>query len=264
MSDDRPDTSPTADLGLQLAQLAHLHGQGVCSQMKEFSAAKQRIINEKPTQQTAEPPALKPTPVLSDGENKRGTRADELKAENAELRKRGLDLSSKDTGTGPKTRQQISKEQATPSASQTASAKFGWPMNLGLIAGAILFTVSADRWPDPASSEDFIGSLIDGVMGWGAWWGNLFVSESRSAEDANVSGIGERPVFTLKEAVEACQVSLKTIRRRRDKGDFPNSYRSATRAQSPWLIPVTDLIAAGLTPGKPAPPEEPPGLAEPS
>ena len=85
--------------------------------------------------------------------------------------------------------------------------------------------------------------------------GNLFVSESRSAEDANVSGIGERPVFTLKEAAEACQVSLKTIRRRRDKGDFPNSYRSATRAQSPWLIPVTDLIAAGLTPGKPAPPE---------
>ena len=87
--------------------------------------------------------------------------------------------------------------------------------------------------------------------------GNLFVSESRSAEDANVSGIGERPVFTLKEAAEACQVSLKTIRRRRDKGDFPNSYRSASRAQSPWLIPVTDLIAAGLTPGKPAPPEEP-------
>ena len=74
----------------------------------------------------------------------------------------------------------------------------------------------------------------------------------------------ERPVFTLKEAAEACQVSLKTIRRRRDKGDFPNSYRSASRAQSPWLIPVTDLIAAGLTPGKPAPPEEPPGPAEPS
>ena len=45
---------------------------------------------------------------------------------------------------------------------------------------------------------------------------------------------------------------------------FPNSYRSASRAQSPWLIPVTDLIAAGLTPGKPAPPEEPPGPAEPS
>ena len=61
MSDDRPDTSPTADLGLQLAQLADLHGQGVLSD-EEFSAAKQRIINEKPTQRTAEPPAPKPTP----------------------------------------------------------------------------------------------------------------------------------------------------------------------------------------------------------
>ena len=61
-----------------------------------------------------------------------------------------------------------------------------------------------------------------------------------------------RPVLTLKEAAEACQVNLKTICRPRDKGDFPNSYRSAPRASSPWLIPVTDPIAAGLTPGKPA------------
>jgi hypothetical protein len=70
----------------------------------------------------------------------------------------------------------------------------------------------------------------------------------------------ERPVLTLKEAAEACQVNLKTIRRRRDKGDFPNSYRSATRASSPWLIPVTDLIASGLTPGKPTA-EEPAPVA---
>ena len=52
--------------------------------------------------------------------------------------------------------------------------------------------------------------------------------------------------------VDVVVVNLKTIRRRRGKGDFPNSYRSATRASSPWLIPVTDLIASGLTPGKPA------------
>lgn len=60
-----------------------------------------------------------------------------------------------------------------------------------------------------------------------------------------------RHVSTLKEAAEACQVNLKTIRRRGDKGEFPNTYRSATRASSPWSIPVTDPIAAGLTPGKP-------------
>ena len=66
----------------------------------------------------------------------------------------------------------------------------------------------------------------------------------------------ERPVLTLKEAAEACQVNLKTIRRRRDKGDFPNCYRIAVRPSSRWLVPVEDLIAAGLTPGKPTPPEE--------
>ena len=132
MSDDRPDTSPTSDLGFQLAQLAHLHGQGVLSD-EEFSAAKQRIIKEKPTQQTSEPPAPKPTP-----------------------------------GPFDETGHLIVTEK--PGAKKTSS-KFGWPMNVGLIAGAILFTVSANRWPDPASSEDFIGSLIDGVTGWGAWWG---------------------------------------------------------------------------------------------
>ena len=67
----------------------------------------------------------------------------------------------------------------------------------------------------------------------------------------------ERPVLTLKEAAEACQVNLKTIRRRRDRGDFQNCYRSAVRPSSRWLIPVEDFIAAGLTPGKPKPPEEP-------
>ena len=72
MSDDGRDTSPTSDLGSQLAQLADLHGQGVLSD-EEFSAAKQRIIEEKPRQETEEPPVAKPTPVLSDGENTRGT-----------------------------------------------------------------------------------------------------------------------------------------------------------------------------------------------
>lgn len=69
-------------------ELAALDSQGLLS-AEEFNAAKQRIINEKPRQQKAEPPALKPTPVLSDGENKRGTW--------------GLDLSIKDMGTDAKT-----------------------------------------------------------------------------------------------------------------------------------------------------------------
>jgi hypothetical protein len=49
---------------------------------------------------------------------------------------------------------------------------------------------------------------------------------------------------------------VKTIRRLRDKGDFPNCYRIAVRPSSRWFIPVEDLIAAELTRGKPTPPAE--------
>ncbi|MDA8848263.1 hypothetical protein N9I50_00835, partial [bacterium] len=175
---------------------------------EEFSAAKQRIIGEKPIQQTAEPPALIRTPVLSDGENKRGTW--------------GLDLSIKDTGTDAKTlktRQQIIKEKATPSAKTRGkqeldakkaarkepsaseydqnvvwnavvaawkdrrsrkaarkerradrlvepSTRFGWPMNVGLAAGAITFVNSASRWPNPVPYTHLVGSLVEGASGY--------------------------------------------------------------------------------------------------
>ena len=77
-------------------------------------------------------------------------------------------------------------------------------------------------------------------------------ASSGASDSGRTSDSGAAAAVSVKEAAEACQVNLKTIRRRRDKGDFPNSYRSATRASSPWLIPVTDPIAVGLTPGKPA------------
>lgn len=64
----------------------------------------------------------------------------------------------------------------------------------------------------------------------------------------------ERPEFTIKEAAEACQVSVKTIRRRLDGDKFPNAHRLDDGPGSPWLIPLDDLIAAGLTPGKPTAP----------
>lgn len=57
----------------------------------------------------------------------------------------------------------------------------------------------------------------------------------------------ERPVLTLKEAAEACQVNLKTIRRPRDKGDFPNSYRSVDHGVAGVVVQVAglaDIVAA--------------------
>lgn len=68
--------------------------------------------------------------------------------------------------------------------------------------------------------------------------------------------MSDRPVFTLKEAAEACLVSVKTIRRRLDSDKFPNAHRLDDSTNSPWTIPLADLIASGLTPGKPTAPDD--------
>lgn len=54
-----------------------------------------------------------------------------------------------------------------------------------------------------------------------------------------------RPVFTLREASKRCGVSFSTIRRRREDGAFPNAYKTP---DGQWVIPVEDLLAAGLKP----------------
>lgn len=60
----------------------------------------------------------------------------------------------------------------------------------------------------------------------------------------------DRPVLTVTEAARASGEDRRTIRRRLDGGEFPNAYRD-TGSQGPesgaWLIPVEDLLRAGLT-----------------
>lgn len=60
--------------------------------------------------------------------------------------------------------------------------------------------------------------------------------------------------WTLTEAAQQCSVSRSTIRRYRESGKFPN----AEKLNGQWVIPVSDLIAAGLNPGRPSPPDEQP------
>jgi hypothetical protein len=47
--------------------------------------------------------------------------------------------------------------------------------------------------------------------------------------------------LTLKEAAEACRVSLSTIQRR--QGEFANAYQDGTGT---WRVPISDLLGAGL------------------
>lgn len=74
--------------------------------------------------------------------------------------------------------------------------------------------------------------------------------------DYQGDGLGRR--FTEAEAARACDVSRSTLHRRRKAGEFPNAERDEQAPGRPWRIPLADLLAAGLNPGRPAPPDEVP------
>lgn len=53
-------------------------------------------------------------------------------------------------------------------------------------------------------------------------------------------------LLSLVEASQASRVSTKTLRRRLQRGDFPGAYQDPEQ-RGAWLIPVADLLAAGLS-----------------
>lgn len=63
---------------------------------------------------------------------------------------------------------------------------------------------------------------------------------------------GARPSWSVARAATECGISVSTIKRRLRDGKFPNATQNAGGS---WTIPIQDLIGAGLTPGKPAPPD---------
>ncbi len=61
----------------------------------------------------------------------------------------------------------------------------------------------------------------------------------------------QQPVFSVTEAARASGVDRRTIKRKLDAGEFPNAHRQPTGqgpGPGPWLVPLGDLLAAGLTP----------------
>jgi len=53
-----------------------------------------------------------------------------------------------------------------------------------------------------------------------------------------------RPELRLNEAAKACNVSRSTMRRKREAGEFQGAHVDSSGA---WVIPVEDLLAAGLS-----------------
>lgn len=70
--------------------------------------------------------------------------------------------------------------------------------------------------------------------------------------DDPMTGNRDLPMLTVKEAVDATQTSESTIKRRLRAGSFPNAARTD---DGKWVIPLGDLSAAGLRPGKTAKPD---------
>lgn len=54
-----------------------------------------------------------------------------------------------------------------------------------------------------------------------------------------------RPNYTLTDAARLVGVSRSTIRRRREAGKFPDSFKTN---DGEWMIPLTNLLADGLRP----------------
>lgn len=51
---------------------------------------------------------------------------------------------------------------------------------------------------------------------------------------------------TIRQAATACRKSTDTIERRKANGLLPNAYRDPNDGHGRWLIPVLDLVNAGL------------------
>ena len=66
-------------------------------------------------------------------------------------------------------------------------------------------------------------------------------------------------LLTLDEAAAATSLSRDTIKRRLKRGEFPGATRGAAhgRRPPPWLIPMVDLVAAGLEVCLPEPGDRP-------
>lgn len=54
--------------------------------------------------------------------------------------------------------------------------------------------------------------------------------------------------LTITEAADRAGVHRRTIRRALDRGDFPNARQDLKDLRQPWLIPTSDLDAAGYGP----------------
>lgn len=69
------------------------------------------------------------------------------------------------------------------------------------------------------------------------------IGQDRSTQVSDPGQRWDRPRYPLAKAAEMTGVSLSTIKRKRAAGAFPNAEQDA---HGTWLIPVEDLLGAGL------------------
>lgn len=68
-------------------------------------------------------------------------------------------------------------------------------------------------------------------------------------------------MMTLADAARASRVSTKTLRRRLARGDFPGALQDPAQ-RGAWVVPVSDLLAAGLNLAPESVVDRPPAVPE--
>jgi hypothetical protein len=66
--------------------------------------------------------------------------------------------------------------------------------------------------------------------------------------------IGAMTVYSATQAANVCQVSLRTVQRRIPQLEAAGAWKDA---DGKWCIPVEAMATAGLSPGRPTPPDKP-------
>lgn len=53
-------------------------------------------------------------------------------------------------------------------------------------------------------------------------------------------------IVTMRRASELCEVSFATVKRRRLDGRLPGAYQDPSNGHGRWVLPICDLVTAGL------------------
>jgi len=102
---------------------------------------------------------------------------------------------------------------------------------------------SAEQWGVEVSDPEYIEGYLDGIE---LSAKEIGLKRSKEGYPTRPENISQRPVLTLADAANACNLSARTMGRKLKRGEIAGAEFDETKGQ--WRIPIEGLIAAGLSP----------------